>query len=192
MQINKNGIFNRVKIKNLALIFILFLLIALAGGLAVFLTKEKDEPAVNGQASLTEKQAEPAVNEPDKAMATSAKEKIVVPEKIKVPETVNNQREEKINAVVIISGAKYEAAVKAGSSAYDLMNLLKAENKINFLGKDYSGLGFFVEEINGVKNNPAGENWIYYINSQPAQAGISNYLININDIIEWKYEKQNF
>ncbi|MEK7104171.1 MAG: DUF4430 domain-containing protein, partial [Patescibacteria group bacterium] len=76
---------------------------------------------------------------------------------------------------------------------YELMNLLKARGDINFQGKTSLGLGFFVEEINGLKNNP-NENvyWIYYINNKAAQVGVSNYILKPNDIINWKYEKPQF
>ncbi|MDD4271200.1 MAG: DUF4430 domain-containing protein [Patescibacteria group bacterium] len=172
-----------MKTKNLIIIFILFLLIALASGLAVFLTQEKNERPV-----VAEKQSEPV------------EANAIAPEKNKIPpapfnkggEKAETPVEEKIKAVMIISGTKYETKIKAGGSAYELMEVLKQENKINFAGKNYSGLGFFVEEINGLKNNPAGENWLYYVNGQLSPVGISNYKLKNGDVIEWKYEKKSF
>ena len=183
-----------MKMKILVITFISFLLITLAGAAAVFLTEEKNQPVVSRQTGTVEKRAEAVANEPTEAAPVAPKEvgeteKI---EKAETPETVNAPAEEKIKAALTISGTKYETAVKPGSSVYDLMSLLKAENKIDFSGKNYSGLGFFVEEINGVKNNPAGENWLYYVNGQPAPVGVSNYRIKNNDEIEWKYEEKSF
>ncbi|MBI2459208.1 MAG: DUF4430 domain-containing protein [Parcubacteria group bacterium] len=184
-----------MKTKYIAFIFSLFLIITLASGLTVFLTKERGQSVVNKQVSKTEQPVETA------AATTSAEEKIIQPKKVielkKTEKTepskpVEVPAEEKIKAIMLINGFKYEAAVKPGSSVYDLMNELKIDNKINFSGRDYSGLGFFVEEINGVKNNPSGENWVYYINGQPAPVGISNYKLKNNDIIEWKYEEKSF
>ncbi|MFA6306491.1 MAG: DUF4430 domain-containing protein [Patescibacteria group bacterium] len=180
-----------MRTKYLAIIFILFLLIALASGLVIFLTEEKGEPVVNEQAGAVEKRTEPAVTGPDE-VAPTALEEVVKPEKTEAPKPVIAPTEEKIKVVMIISGVKYEAAVKLGGSVYDLMNILNQENKINFSGKNYSGLGFFMEEINGVKNNPAGANWLYYVNGQPAQTGVSNYELKNNDTIEWKYENKSF
>jgi hypothetical protein len=93
---------------------------------------------------------------------------------------------------MIISGASYETEAKTGSSVYDLMNTLREQKKIDFKSVDYSGLGFFVTEINGVKNDPSGKNWLYYVNGQPAQVGVTYYLVKANDVIEWKYEKKSF
>ena len=170
-----------MKTKYLVIIFILFLLITLASGLVVFLTQEKSE-----RPSMIEKQIEQVIDKPVETAPLAAK-KTVEPEKAEAPTSVNRPVEEKIKAVMIISGIKYEAAIKPGSSAYEAMEVLKQENKINFSGKDYSGLGFFVEEVNGLKNNPAGENWLYYVNGSLAPVGASNYIIKANDIIEWKY-----
>ncbi len=182
-----------MKTKNLITILSLFLLITLAGAAVVFLIKEKGELVVAEQPAVAEKQAELIIDELAKAI-TTAPEKNTTPQAplIRGDEKDSAPVEEKIKAVMIIGGVKYDIAVKPGSSAHDVLNLLKLENKVNFSGKNYAELGFFVEEINGLKNDPAGKNWVYYVNGSPAQVGSSNYLIKNNDIIEWKYEKKSF
>ena len=65
---------------------------------------------------------------------------------------------------------------------------LQKEGKINFKDETYSGMGKFIEEINGVKNN-GEQNWIYYVNGKKAEIGISNYEIKAGDTVSWKYEK---
>ena len=88
---------------------------------------------------------------------------------------------------------KYEISVPENSTVYDLMSALKQRGDINFTGKISSGLGFFVEEINGIKNNASNNiYWIYYINGKTAGVGISNYILKPNDVISWKYEKPQF
>ncbi|MFH0955756.1 MAG: DUF4430 domain-containing protein [Candidatus Falkowbacteria bacterium] len=183
-----------MKTKSLVIIFILFLLITLVSGLVVYLTKEKIEPIVNEQPNVVKKQAETVVDNHGETatVATSTSKKIIQLEIIEQSPAVSAPSEEKNKTVMIVNGVKYAAAIESDSSVYDLMELLKQENKINFFGRDYSGLGFFVEEINGVKNNPSGENWVYYVNGQPAQVGVSNYIIKENNVIEWKYEKKSF
>ncbi|MDO8592723.1 MAG: DUF4430 domain-containing protein [bacterium] len=188
-----------MKTKFFIIIFSLFLLIALAGAGVFFLTKEKNQPAANVERAELATSAPTIIAASAKAVAT-APEKNTTPlaplirgeKKIEQPPIVSAPAEEKIKMAIIINGINYETEIKVGSSAYDLMNNLRQENKISFSGKNYAELGFFAEEINGVKNNPSGENWLYYVNGQPAQVGISNYIIKNNDIIEWKYENKNF
>lgn len=179
-----------MKTKYILIIFILFLLLTLTSGLEVFLTEGKGESISRGQLSVVEKQAESILNE--QAIATNTLKKIIQSKKAEIPAGYNNQTKEKIKVELLIDRIKYEVAVRAGSSAYELMNLLRAEEKIGFSGKNYSELGFFVENINGIKNNPTGKNWVYYVNGQPAPVGISNYKLKDGDIIEWKFEEKNF
>jgi len=97
-----------------------------------------------------------------------------------------------IPALLVIDNHSYSTTVPTGASVYDLMQIIRKEYPFTFSGKEYSGLGFFVEEINGVKNNTQeGRYWIYYINDKKAQAGVSNYIVQSNDIINWKYEHEN-
>ncbi len=89
-----------------------------------------------------------------------------------------------------VGDKEYKIALKENSSVYDLMLALKQSGQLDFKGRNSAGLGFFVEEINGVKNNPRDNTfWIYYINGKAAEVGISNYHLKPNDIITWKYEK---
>lgn len=81
------------------------------------------------------------------------------------------------------------------STVYNLMQLASADSRVPFLfeTKNYGSMGLFVESINGLKNNnKTGKYWIYYVNNESAQIGISNYIIKPNDIITWKYETSTF
>ena len=96
---------------------------------------------------------------------------------------------DKTSGVVVleIDGTKYEGKIREEMSVYDFMAQLQKEGKITFKEKTYSGMGKFIEEINGVKSNGT-KYWIYYINGQKAEVGVSNYKINSGDIVSWKYE----
>lgn len=168
-----------MKTKGLAIFFIL--LIAIAGGLAFFLTEKKEQPAPN-RADETISSTNQPVNE---------KKPIVQPEKIVSPET-GEGKIETIQVVMLINGREYRTAMKPASSVYDLMSALKEQKKIDFKDYNYSGMGFFVTEINGIKNNSAGENWLYYVNGKLASIGVSYYKLKNNDTIEWKYEQKSF
>jgi hypothetical protein len=71
------------------------------------------------------------------------------------------------------------------------MQQLQANKQITVEFKNYSGLGYFVNTINGIQSDTlSGTHWIYYINGIKAQIGISQYTLKSNDIITWKYESQ--
>lgn len=93
---------------------------------------------------------------------------------------------------LIIQPSDYKDIIAATSTVYDVMDKLQSQGKFSFKTKEFAGLGYFVEEINGVKQDTkAGKYWIYYINGESAKVGISNYILKPNDIIEWKYENTN-
>ena len=99
--------------------------------------------------------------------------------------------EEKILVNLEIEGIGYQVSVALGSSVYDAMVQAQETSDLSFEGIEYSGIGFFMEKINGLRQNPrVGKYWIYYINGVSAKVGISVYIIKDNDVISWKYEKE--
>jgi len=97
----------------------------------------------------------------------------------------NNTKTDKI--ILEVNDKKYESETKGQISVYDFMSQLQKERKITFKEKYYTGMGEFIEEINGIKNGD--KNWIYYVNGKKAEIGISNYQIKTGDVVSWKYEK---
>ena len=92
------------------------------------------------------------------------------------------------NSVTLeINDIKYQSQIEGEINIADFMEKLKNEGKISFVEKNYIGMGKFVESINGIKNED--KNWIYYVNGQKANIGISNYKISPRDVVSWKYEK---
>lgn len=99
--------------------------------------------------------------------------------------------EKGLQTILEVNGTKYEGEVNKEISVYDFMNQLRNESKITFKEKTYSGIGKFIEEINGVKSD--GDNyWIYYVNGVEASIGVSNYKINPGDVVSWKYEENKY
>ena len=98
-----------------------------------------------------------------------------------------------INTTIQINDQKYNLKLKENATAYDAMQQLATDQKITATMKEYKGMGYFLEEINGIKNdNQNNKYWIYYINGQSAQMGISSYVLKNNDLITWKYENSKF
>ena len=98
---------------------------------------------------------------------------------------------ETIPVTLTVSDTSHQIQVLPNSTAYQVMNQLKQENKLSFSTKNFSGLGYFIEEINGIKNSPStGFYWTLYINNQEAKVGISNYTVKPNDTLTWKFENK--
>jgi hypothetical protein len=95
-----------------------------------------------------------------------------------------------VDNTLIVYDSIYKTAYSEDSSVYDMMKKARHETNFDFTGRDYGGnLGYFVDSISGQEHSAKDEKyWIYYINGQKAKVGISNYIIQPNDIIEWKYE----
>jgi hypothetical protein len=113
-------------------------------------------------------------------------------QKIESAEDRTKEKEIKlIKTTLEVPGLSYKVFVPEGSTVYDLMiATTKQYNNFSFNGREFSGLGFFVEEINGLsQDRKAGMYWIYYINGEKALVGISQYKLKENDVITWNYEK---
>ncbi len=107
--------------------------------------------------------------------------------------TEDRTEKEGVQAVLEVPGLSYEVFVPEGSTVYDLMAAAASKyNNFSFKGKEFGGIGFFVEEINGLAQDKGeGRYWIYYINGETAKVGVSQYKIKENDVISWKYEKEH-
>lgn len=102
-----------------------------------------------------------------------------------------NTTEAAIEATLAVGEKTYSVSLPEGSSVYDLMVRAQETSDFHFKGREFSGLGFFVQELNGVAENPRqGMFWIYYINGEKAKVGISAYAVKADDIISWKYEHE--
>lgn len=81
-----------------------------------------------------------------------------------------------------------QARVESGTAVFTLMETMRATDRLSFHARDFGGsLGKFIDEINGVKNT-SDHFWIYYINNKKASVGVSNYVLQPDDVITWKYE----
>ncbi len=87
-----------------------------------------------------------------------------------------------------IEEEKYESEIEGETNVYDFMSKLQDEGKINFKEKTYTGMGKFIDELNGVRGD-GNKFWIYYVNGKKARIGVSNYKIKSGDVVSWKYEK---
>lgn len=100
------------------------------------------------------------------------------------------EEKELILSSLVIGDDVYQVFVPKGSSVYEMMKVASDTYGFDFKGKEHSGLGFFAEEIGGVRQDKQkGMYWIYYINGKKAQVGISHYIVQPGDTVTWKYEE---
>jgi len=94
--------------------------------------------------------------------------------------------EDLIKIAFVAGDGKYDTFVQKGATVYDAMAKLASSTSFSFNAKYYSGLGYFIDAINGVKN-ANGNYWTLYVNGKYATVGASAYILSENDSVEWKY-----
>ncbi len=92
------------------------------------------------------------------------------------------------NASIKVGDATYPITVTRDQTVLGVMRTLASTTDFRFSGRDYSSLGFFVESING-KKQADGYVWIFYMNNKKSSIGISSAMLDVGDVVEWKYER---
>jgi hypothetical protein len=92
------------------------------------------------------------------------------------------------NAMIKVNDTAYPVGITPGETGIEAMRALQSSGVLTFTGRDYPGLGFFVDSLGGVANG-GGMYWVFYVNGKSATSGISSVVLSPGDVIEWKYEK---
>jgi hypothetical protein len=109
-------------------------------------------------------------------------QKAIIPEKVS---EVTDGRQTNF----IVGSVSYPVSTAVGGNIYEVMNTLSSTTAFRFTAKYYQGLGYFIEEINGIKNKD-GYYWTLYVNEVYSTVGVSDYILKEGDQIEWKLEKK--
>ncbi|MSU74434.1 DUF4430 domain-containing protein [Candidatus Kaiserbacteria bacterium] len=113
---------------------------------------------------------------------------IYVPRAAIAPETISVLPSASISATLKISEKTYPLSVAPGETLIEAMLSLSSRSEFTFTGRDHPGLGFFVDSING-KKNEGGMYWVFYVNGVSATVGASTAEIHTGDVVEWKYKE---
>ncbi len=105
------------------------------------------------------------------------------------PDQVEERAGAEVRIMLSAGSENYSALVPVGASVYDAMGLIASSTAFRFKAKYYSGLGYFIEEINGLKNSD-GTYWTLYVNGLYATVGASQDHLQAADRIEWRFEQQ--
>ncbi len=90
-----------------------------------------------------------------------------------------------------VEGTMYQMPIVVGETLEQAMERFENENhSFSFYGKKIPGMGFFVTEMNGVKEG-GGKYWVYYLNNVSATLGISMQKIKEGDVIRWEKRTPN-
>lgn len=155
------------------------------------LVPEISNPTSTPKINLPLEEIKPAVLKNNQAKETVDKKIQTPPPTTPTTNIPPEQKPEVIPITIVVQDKEYKTEVNPDSSAYIAMNTLKENGLITFSSKNFSGLGYFIEEINGIKNNPqTGFYWTLYINNKEAKIGASGYILKSNDIITWKYMRK--
>ncbi len=91
-----------------------------------------------------------------------------------------------------VPGKTVEVRVKENGSVYDMLVAAQKKGLISFSGRQFSGVGFFVEEIDGLRQDgQKGMYWIYAVNGTKAHVGVSSYGLRVGDRVTFTYEAAN-
>lgn len=93
-----------------------------------------------------------------------------------------------IVASLSIASTTYPLSLVSGETVYDALNTV-ASRDASFVFKAtlYPDLGYFIEEIQGIRNKH-GTYWTLYVNDVYATQGASKTVIKDGDRISWKYQ----
>lgn len=91
-------------------------------------------------------------------------------------------------ASLSVEGTRYQIPITIQTSVFNAMRALASTTAFNFSSREFSGMGEFVESING-KKNADGYYWILYVNGAASQTGASQTAVSPKDTVEWRFEK---
>lgn len=94
-----------------------------------------------------------------------------------------------LNFNLEINSKKITGYFSEGDTLYDSLDKMKKAGILSFEEKSFSGLGAYIYSIEGISEDKKnGKYWIYYINDEKANVGVSNYLLKEGDEIRWHLE----
>ncbi len=77
---------------------------------------------------------------------------------------------------------------QSGDSLFDVFSALLGENRIELDYQDYGpDMGVFINSIDGVGGDDSGRWWQYWVNDRYSRVGVSQYVIQPEDFIEFKF-----
>ena len=70
----------------------------------------------------------------------------------------------------------------------DVLSILEMKHSV--AGKEYAGMGFFITEIDGIKQDES-HSWLFFVNGKPASASADNTIVEEDAQIEFRFLSNN-
>lgn len=158
------------------------ILILLAVAL-VFVLSEKKATLDTPEASVIIQEIEEPLLEDKEQNIPAVEREVIKAGPLVTPEVAHS------DTSFFVDNKEYPVFLGESKTALAVMNQLSETTDFRYSGKDFSGLGFFVESINGTKSE-GGMYWILYVNGVLAGEGVSQLIVKPGDRIEWRYEAE--
>jgi hypothetical protein len=83
--------------------------------------------------------------------------------------------------------SSFQVPIETERTVYEILKQASQSQSFSFDVADY-GFGLFVEELQGVRNDPSTQQyWVYAVNGASANRGVSEFKVKPGDIITWNY-----
>ncbi|MBP9759995.1 MAG: DUF4430 domain-containing protein [Candidatus Pacebacteria bacterium] len=83
----------------------------------------------------------------------------------------------------------YRVPVYTEGTVLSAMEAYRDTGVFTFSGRDFPGIGFFIDTVQGRKATDT-HFWILYVNGRTSNVGVSQARVKQGDVVEWKYEDE--
>jgi len=88
---------------------------------------------------------------------------------------------------------EYSVVITENVTVADFLIECADHNDFTIQKKYWTGYkSFLIEAINDIENGDDDRYWQYYVNDKFADVGCSNYFLDDNDVVEWRFEQSNW
>ena len=105
-----------------------------------------------------------------------------------------NSAEVKVSLMLDYGDGKVDTildlALAEKTSALDNLIAATKQKGIQLATKDYGNLGTLVMKIGDKENGQDQRYWQYWVNGKYSQVGVSSYIVQPGDTIEWKFVRE--
>lgn len=108
-------------------------------------------------------------------------------------ETAQNETASYATLIIYASdgiSTSYLLDVNENTTAYSLLVNAQEIGEITMEVEEYD-FGILVKSINGFENSSESA-WIYFVNGESGNVGADQYLVEFDDVVEWKFVKPEF